>query len=84
MRDEWLDDRLLQAYMEGFYGFGNYAGAYWFVGMEEGGGADAAYVTAKINAWRDHGRHELEGRGKKPPGIAGSAPTLSSNRPGAV
>ena len=63
MRDEWLDDRLLQAYMEGFYGFGNYAGAYWFVGMEEGGGADAAYVTAKINAWRDHGRHELEGYG---------------------
>jgi hypothetical protein len=61
MSEEWFDDALLQAYMEGFYGFGNYAGAYWFVGMEEGGGADAAYVTRKISDWRDSGRQELQG-----------------------
>ncbi len=65
MAHEWLDDTLLQAYMEGFYGFGNYAGPYWFVGMEEGGGADAGYVTNKITAWQDHGRHELEGFGEE-------------------
>lgn len=65
MADELLDDALLQAYMEGFYGFGNYAGRYWFVGMEEGGGADVGYVTNKITAWRDHGRQELEGFGEE-------------------
>jgi hypothetical protein len=59
--DEWFDDGLLQEYMEGFYGFGNYAGAYWFVGMEEGGGSDAGYVTRKITDWRDSGRQELQG-----------------------
>jgi hypothetical protein len=61
MGDEWFDDELLQAYMERFYGFGNYAGKYWFVGMEEGGEADAAYVTRKITDWRDSGRQELQG-----------------------
>ena len=60
MSDEWLDYGLLQAYMEGFYGFGDYAGDYWFVGMEEGGGADAGYVTRKITDWHDHGREELQ------------------------
>ncbi len=33
-----LDDALLEAYMDGFYGYGNLAGPYWFIGMEEGGG----------------------------------------------
>jgi hypothetical protein len=33
-----LNDQLLEAFMRGFYGFGNYQAQYWFVGMEEGGG----------------------------------------------
>ncbi len=33
-----FNDQLLQNFMQRFYGYGTYAGDYWFVGMEEGGG----------------------------------------------
>ncbi len=32
-----LDDHLLQDFIDGFYGYGNYNAPYWFVGMEGGG-----------------------------------------------
>jgi hypothetical protein len=36
--EKLFDDQLLERFMCTFYGYGNYRGAYWFVGMEEGGG----------------------------------------------
>jgi len=54
-----LNDDLLQHFMTTFYGSGNYAGDYWFVGMEEGGGNDLDQVTARLNAWVELGEAEL-------------------------
>jgi hypothetical protein len=55
-----LDDELLSAYMHGFYGYGNLAARYWFIGREEGGGADCDEVAKRIETWRDRGEKELE------------------------
>ncbi|HSN94245.1 MAG TPA: hypothetical protein VLR89_04180 [Anaerolineaceae bacterium] len=54
-----LNDDLLQQFITTFYGSGNYAGDYWFVGMEEGGGSDLDQVTARLNAWKELGETEL-------------------------
>lgn len=58
--DQQLDEQLLQEYMNGFYGYGDYAGRYWLVGMEEGGGDDVGEVAAKLAAWQQGGKKELE------------------------
>lgn len=52
-----LDDALLQAYMDHFYGYGDYAAPYWFVGMEEGG--DSERMAEVLPIWHDAGRPEL-------------------------
>jgi hypothetical protein len=54
-----LDDVLLQAYMDHFYGYGDYAAPYWFVGMEEGG--DSARMAGVLPNWEKLGRPELFG-----------------------
>lgn len=55
-----LDDDLLNAFMETFYGFGTYEGAYWFVGMEEGGGNSIERIAERFDIWDARGRLELE------------------------
>lgn len=55
-----FDDELLLAYMDGFYGYGNYQAPYWFVGMEEGGGDSSADVSSRLKIWNERGRQELE------------------------
>ncbi len=57
---ELFDDQLLQAFIDGFYGYGNYAGDYWFIGMEEGGGNSFADVAQRLSDWDSRGRNELE------------------------
>jgi len=54
-----LNDDLLEHFMTTLYGSGNYAGDYWFVGMEEGGGSDLDQVTARLNSWKELGETEL-------------------------
>lgn len=54
-----LNDDFLKHFMTIFYGSGNYAGKYWFVGMEEGGGNDLESVTERLNAWHELGEIEL-------------------------
>lgn len=46
--------------METFYGFGNYAGKYWLVGMEEAGGRTVEAIQARLTQWHQNGRAELE------------------------
>ena len=46
--------------MNTFYGYGNYEGRYWFIGMEEGGGKRVEENAARIDAWAQRGSHELE------------------------
>jgi hypothetical protein len=54
-----LNDEFLQHFMTTFYGSGNYAGDYWFVGMEEGGGDSLDQVSKRFIAWEALGETEL-------------------------
>src|SRR5689334_17327054 len=57
---ESFDDDLLQDYMDGFYGYGNYAADYWFVGMEEGSTGTFEEIALRLRQWDQRGRNELE------------------------
>lgn len=54
-----LNDQLLELFMNGFYGFGNYQAPYWFVGMEEGGGNTSEAIAKQLELWDKAGREEL-------------------------
>jgi hypothetical protein len=67
---EWpLSDSVIEEYIYGFYGHGDYSSPYWFIGMEFGGGATEAEVARRIQGWHDRGGHELKDLGG-PNGIA--------------
>ncbi len=55
-----LDDELLSEFIDSFYGYGNYGGRYWFIGMEEGGGKDLKEIQKRLSLWEDRGKRELE------------------------
>ena len=55
-----LDDRLLGTYIDTFYGYGNYGGDWWLVGMEEGSTGGVAEVADRLRLWEERGRRELE------------------------
>ncbi len=55
-----FDDQLLQAYVDTFYGFGNYRGKYWFVGMVEGGGETFEEIENRIRGWARGGKNEIK------------------------
>lgn len=59
-----FDDDLLQSFTDTFYGYGNYQGRYWFVGMEEGGGGSFEEIARKLSAWDTRGQKELESFGE--------------------
>ncbi len=59
-RSASFDDQLLRDYIDTFYGYGNYAGDWWLIGMEEGGGTAADEVTRRLQLWDARGRRELE------------------------
>lgn len=56
----FFDEQLLQAFMNGFYGYGNYAAPHWFIGMEEGGGDSFEEIQERLTVWDKRGRRELE------------------------
>jgi len=53
-------DDLFGDFADQFYGYGNYAGSFWFVGMEEGGGKTIEAIAAQLSVWKSRGRRELE------------------------
>lgn len=55
-----IDPLLLSQYINGFFGYGNYSGRWWFIGMEEGGGKTLDELHARLSIWRERGKHELE------------------------
>lgn len=55
-----FDDHLLTEFMNKFYGYGNFATPYWFIGMEEGGGDSFEEVAQRLTVWKQRGRRELE------------------------
>ena len=55
-----LSSELLESHMNTFLGYGNPAAPYWFIGMEEGGDCEAAFVSRRLNSWDTRGRATLE------------------------
>ena len=55
-----LDDLLVETFINTFYGYGNYQGDYWFIGMEENGGHSEEDISNRISTWSKRGQHELE------------------------
>ena len=55
-----IDTRLLERYIDSFYGYGNYEGRYWFVGIEEAGAETLEDNASRIHVWDRRGGHELE------------------------
>jgi len=56
---DFFDNQLLESMINKFYGYGNYQGDYWFIGMEESGG-DFANINHRINTWSKRGGQEIE------------------------
>jgi len=54
-----LDDHDLLLFISSFYGYGNMAARFWFIGMEEGGGNTLEEVQARLLAWTQLGKPEL-------------------------
>ena len=57
---EYFDELLLDDFANTFYGYGDYQGKYWFIGMEEGGGDSYEKVNNQLLTWERRGRCELE------------------------
>jgi hypothetical protein len=57
---ERFDDHLLNEFAHGFYGYGNYSGDFWFIGMEEGGGNSFAEIAKRLSIWAKRGKREIE------------------------
>jgi hypothetical protein len=55
-----LENTLLMDFIHSFYGYGNYQGPYWYLGMEEGGGNSVEEIDRRLNAWKKRGKLELE------------------------
>ncbi|MBE9198222.1 MULTISPECIES: hypothetical protein [unclassified Nodularia (in: cyanobacteria)] len=56
---DFFNDELLEKLIETFYGYGNFQGKYWFIGMEESGG-DFENIQKRINIWSDRGKKDIE------------------------
>lgn len=48
-------DAVLHRFTHEFYGYGNYKGKIWFIGMEEGGGNSEEEIKMRLNAWASKG-----------------------------
>lgn len=55
-----LNDSLLEAFIDRFYGYGNLDAPYWFIGMEEGGGNSLEEISLRLNTWRERGMRVTE------------------------
>jgi len=55
-----LESSLLLKYADTFYGYGNYAGPIWFIGLEEGGGDNFEEVADKVTLWDTRGAAEID------------------------
>ncbi len=56
----FLNDEILEKRIETFYGYGNYEGKYWFIGMEEAGGEDLENINLRVNTWEERGKKEID------------------------
>lgn len=57
--ENFFNDEILEKRIDTFYGYGNYQGKYWFIGMEEAGG-DFPDIENRIDTWSDRGHREID------------------------
>lgn len=57
---EILDDKTTEAFIDRFFGYGNWTAPVWFIGMEEGGGGTIQEVRRRIETWKTRGSRDLE------------------------
>jgi hypothetical protein len=43
-----ISDQLIESYTSMFYGYGNYAAPFWFIGIEEGGGGTDDEIRRRL------------------------------------
>lgn len=51
---------MIEAYCKQFFGYGRWDAPVWFVGLEEAGAGTPAQLQARLTAWDQRGRRELE------------------------
>jgi hypothetical protein len=56
---DFFNDDLLKERVDVFFGYGNYKGNYWFIGMEERG-EDFQDINKRINIWSNRGKCEID------------------------
>lgn len=57
---QMFDDALLSDFARLHYGYGDFRGDFWFVGMEEGGGDSFEDIERRLQTWRKRGGLELD------------------------
>jgi hypothetical protein len=57
---QFFNDEILEKRIGTFYGYGNYDGKYWFIGMEEAGGGNFENINFRINTWEKRGKNEID------------------------
>jgi len=55
-----LNDKILEKYIQSFYGHGNLNSDYWFISLEEGGTYSEEKIQKRLNIWKKRGFKELE------------------------
>jgi len=51
---------MIKAYCKQFFGYGRWDAPVWFVGLEEAGAGTQEELQARLSAWDQRGRRELE------------------------
>jgi len=51
-----LSSELLENRIATFVGYGNPSAPYWYIGLEEGGTSDAAFIEHRLGLWNQRGR----------------------------
>ncbi|MEH1766977.1 hypothetical protein [Nostoc sp.] len=60
LSQDFFNDEFLEKRVDTFYGYGNYKGNYWFIGMGEAGGEDFQDIEKRINIWSNRGKCEID------------------------
>lgn len=55
-----LDNHVLRDFIDHFFGYGELEAPIWFIGMEEGGGANKAEIEARLATWVARGRPAVD------------------------
>jgi len=59
-QSQYLPTKLLQQYIDTFYGYGSWSTSkFWFIGIEEGGGNEKKDLERRLSSWENLGKSDL-------------------------